>query len=167
MREFFLKLWVLLAIATFMTSTGVFSQHGIAGESPRIIEGSNVTLSYYITVPGEDFKFRDVWQFIQGKHQLHPALEQAVTGLKTGDEKKVALSAAEGFGPYSAEKMMPVPRKDLPPGTKKGDVLQDRAGKSATVSELSENSAVLDYNHPLAGKPVVVEMKILRVENPS
>ena len=62
---------------------------------------------------------------------------------------------------------MTVPRKELPPGTKKGDVLEDRAGKSGTVSELSENSAVMDYNHPLAGKPLVVEMKILRVENPS
>ena len=37
MREFFLKLWVLLAIATFMTSAGVFSQHGIAGESPQSV----------------------------------------------------------------------------------------------------------------------------------
>jgi len=90
-----------------------------------------------------------------------------VAGLKTGDVKKVSLSAAEGFGPYSAEKTMTVPRKDLPPGTKEGDVLEDTEGKPATVSRLSEQSAVIDYNHPLAGKPIVVELKILRVENPS
>jgi FKBP-type peptidyl-prolyl cis-trans isomerase 2 len=167
MREFLLRSWVLLTAASLMTSTVVFSQHGTAGDSPQITDGSSVTLSYDISVPGEDFNVRDVGRFVQGKHELLPALERAVAGLKTGDVKKVALSAAEGFGPYSAEKTMTVPRKDLPPGTKEGDVLEDTEGKPATVSRLSEQSAVIDYNHPLAGKPLVVELKILRVENPS
>lgn len=167
MKDFPRKPWVLLTVASFMISTGVFSQHGTAGEAPQITDGSNVTLSYDISVPGEDFKVRDVGRFVQGKHELLPALEQAVAGLKTGDVKRVSLSAAEGFGPYSAEKTMTVPRKDLPPGTKEGDVLEDAEGKPATVSRLSEQSAVMDYNHPLAGKPLVVELKILRVENPS
>ena len=34
------------------------------------------------------------------------------------------------------------------------------------MAQLSDRSAVVDYNHPLAGKPVVVKIKILRVENP-
>jgi FKBP-type peptidyl-prolyl cis-trans isomerase 2 len=34
------------------------------------------------------------------------------------------------------------------------------------VSQLSDSTAVMDYNHPLAGKPLVVELKILKVENP-
>ena len=167
MREFLRRPWVLLTAASLLISTGVFSQHSSAGESPQITDGSNVTLSYDISVPGEDLKVRDVGRFVQGKHELLPALERAVAGLKTGDVKKVSLSAAEGFGPYNAEKTMTVPRKDLPPGTKEGDVLEDAEGKPATVSRLSEQSAVIDYNHPLAGKPLVVELKILRVENPS
>ncbi|HMU55035.1 MAG TPA: FKBP-type peptidyl-prolyl cis-trans isomerase [Nitrospira sp.] len=166
MPEFLRKPWILLAVVAFMTA-GAFSQHSVAGESSRIRDGSNVTLSYNITVPGEGLKVQNVGQFIQGKHELLPALEQAVAGLKTGDEKKVSLSAVEGFGAYSADKTITVPREDLPPETKEGDVLEDRAGQSATVSHLSEKSAVMDYNHPLAGKPVVVEMKILRVDNPS
>lgn len=167
MTAFLRNRWVLLTAASFMISTGVFSHHGLAGESPQIADGSSVTLSYDISVPGEGFKVRDVGRFVQGKHELLPALEQAVAGLKTGDVKKVSLSAAEGFGPYSAEKTMTVPRKDLPAGTKEGDVLEDAEGKPATVSRLSEQSAVVDYNHPLAGKSLVVELKILRVENPS
>jgi FKBP-type peptidyl-prolyl cis-trans isomerase 2 len=34
------------------------------------------------------------------------------------------------------------------------------------VAEVSDTSAVLDYNHPLAGKPLIVQLKILKVENP-
>jgi hypothetical protein len=70
---------------------------------------------YKITVPGRvGVSVQDTAVFIQGKHQVLPALERAVT-----------------------------------------------------VAELSETAAVLDYNHPLAGKTLVVQIKILKVENPS
>ena len=35
------------------------------------------------------------------------------------------------------------------------------------MTQLSDRSAVIDYNHPLAGKPVVVKIKIMRVDDPS
>ena len=41
--------------------------------------------------------------------------------------------------------------------------------ESKTSNDLSKFkwcSAVLDYNHPLVGKPLVVQLKILKVENP-
>jgi FKBP-type peptidyl-prolyl cis-trans isomerase 2 len=44
--------------------------------------------------------------------------------------------------------------------------VQNDLGHFATVAEVSDIMAVLDYNHPLAGKPLVVQVKILKVENP-
>jgi FKBP-type peptidyl-prolyl cis-trans isomerase 2 len=143
------------------------SLQSFAAESPRITEGSNVTLMYHITVPGEGFEVRDVGRFVQGQHQLLPTLERVVTGMKSGEEKKIDLSAEEGFGPYDANKKKTVPRSDLPNDTKEGDVLQDRAGKQATVTHMSDKSAVMDYNHPLAGKPLHVMLRIIRVDDPS
>jgi FKBP-type peptidyl-prolyl cis-trans isomerase 2 len=61
---------------------------------------------------------------------------------------------------------MSVPKTLLPPGVKEGDVVQNDLGHFATVAEISDRMAVLDYNHPLAGKPLVVQVKILKVENP-
>jgi hypothetical protein len=92
----------IVAVVIFLlTCLGLLSQQGLAAELPRIIDGSNVTFLYQITVPGEaGFEVRDFGQFVQGRHQLLPALERVVTGMKTGDEKKVELSAEEGFGPY-------------------------------------------------------------------
>jgi FKBP-type peptidyl-prolyl cis-trans isomerase 2 len=158
---------VIVAVVTLLACLGL-SQQGLASEPPQIVDGSNVTFFYQITIPGEGgYELRDFGQFVQGKHQLLPALERQVTGLKTGDEKKVELSAEEGFGPYDAKKKKTVSKGDLPAGTKEGDVLEDREGKQATVTQLSDNSAVMDYNHPLAGKPLQVKIKILRVEDPS
>jgi FKBP-type peptidyl-prolyl cis-trans isomerase 2 len=34
------------------------------------------------------------------------------------------------------------------------------------VEGVGDSMAVIDYNHPLAGKPLVVQLKILKVENP-
>jgi len=44
--------------------------------------------------------------------------------------------------------------------------VRNDAGELATVEAVGDFMAVLDYNHPLAGKPLVVQLKILKVENP-
>src|SRR5215471_18115476 len=119
----------IVAILTLLASLVLLSQQGLAAEPPQIIDGSNVTFFYQITIPGEGgFEVRDFGQFVQGQHQLLPALERVVTGMKTGEEKKVELSAEEGFGPYDAKKKKIVARVDLPASTKEGDVLEDREG---------------------------------------
>jgi FKBP-type peptidyl-prolyl cis-trans isomerase 2 len=158
----------IVAVGMFLVCLGLFSQYSLAADSAQVVEGSNVTVLYHITFPGEaGFEVKDVTQFVQGKHQLLPALEQEVTGMRTGEEKKVELSAEEGFGPYDVKKQKTVPKSDLPAGTKEGDVLNDHTGHTATVTQLSDSSAVMDYNHPLAGKALIVRLKILRVDNPS
>lgn len=157
-----------VGLATFLMCLGLLWNQTAGAESPRIVDGSNVTALYKITGPGEcGPEIRVLSKFVQGQHQLLPAFERAVTGMKTGDEIKVELSAEEGFGPYDAKKMKTVSINELPAWTQEGDVLQDRAGQQATVTQLSDSSAVMDYNHPLAGKPLNMKIRILRVDDPS
>jgi len=136
-------------------------------ESSPIVEGSKVTLQYVASVPGSTgIDFGNVSEFIQGRHEIFPALEQEVVGMKPGEEKKVELSPAEGFGPHDDKKKLNIPKTLLPFGAKEGDVVRNDVGDLATVAEVSDTTAVLDYNHPLAGKPLIVHLKILKVENP-
>ncbi|HJS67183.1 MAG TPA: FKBP-type peptidyl-prolyl cis-trans isomerase [Nitrospiraceae bacterium] len=159
---------VIVSLATFLMCLGLLWNQTAGAESPRITNGSNVTALYKITGPGEcGLEIRVLGKFVQGQHQLLPAFERAVTGMKTGDEIKVELPAEEGFGPYDAKKRKIVPISELPAWTQEGDVLQDRAGQQATVTQLSDSSAVMDYNHPLAGKPLNMKIRILRVDDPS
>jgi len=136
-------------------------------ERSRIIDGSKVTLQYVASVPGSTgIDYGNVSEFIQGRHEIFPAVEREVVGMKPGEEKKVELTPAEGFGPHDDGKKMNIPKTLLPFGTKAGDILRNNAGELATVAEVADTTAVLDYNHPLAGKPLVVQLKILKVENP-
>lgn len=172
MREYHKNKPAIVALATVLTCLGLVSPPSMAAgnrvPNPRIIDGSSVTCFFQITVPGErGYEVRDIGKFVQGQHQLIPALERVVTGMKSGDEKQVDLSADEAFGPYDGKKKKTVPREDLPAEAKEGDVLEDDTGKQATVAQLSDTSAVIDYNHPLAGKPLSVKIRILRVDNPS
>jgi FKBP-type peptidyl-prolyl cis-trans isomerase 2 len=157
----------VVAAISLLVWLGLLSRSTHAAGSARIIEGSNVTLLYQITVPGEGrYETPHFTEFIQGRHQLPHALERLVTGMKSGDKKSLVISGDIGFGPYDTNKRKIVPREELPSGVHEGDLLQDKAGKSATVIQLSEGFAVMDYNHPLAGKYVVVKIMILRVDDP-
>ena len=136
-------------------------------DSAHIVEGSKVTLQYVARVPGSTgIDYSNISEFIQGRHEIFPALEREVVGMRPGEEKSVRLSPEEGFGPHDDEKKLNIPKTLLPIGAKKGDILQNDVGDLATVADLSDTNAILDYNHPLAGKPLVVEVKILKVENP-
>jgi FKBP-type peptidyl-prolyl cis-trans isomerase 2 len=50
---------------------------------------------YVIAVPG--FIDGDVSEFTQGEHEIFPALEQVIAGMKPQEEKKVELTAEEGL----------------------------------------------------------------------
>jgi len=168
------SLMVSLACMTLLGGYGVGAEPLQASssrfpevESSRIVEGSKVTLQYVASVPGSTgIDYGNISEFTQGRHEIFPALEQEVVGMKPGEEKKVELSPEEGFGPHDDGKKMNIPITLLPFGAKAGDVLKNDVGELATVAELSDTTAVLDYNHPLVGKPLVVQMKILKVENP-
>jgi FKBP-type peptidyl-prolyl cis-trans isomerase 2 len=168
------SLIVSLACMTFLGGYGVGAESLQAsasrsqeGESSRIVEGSKVTLHYVATVPGSTgIDYGNISEFIQGRHEIIPALEREVVGMTPGEEKKVELRPEEGFGPHDVGIKVNVSKTELPPGVKEGDVLQNDLGHFATVAEVSDMTAVLDYNHPLAGKPLIVQLKILKVENP-
>lgn len=137
-------------------------------ENLQIVEGSKVTFQFVTTVPSSPGlpSGTGVSEFIQGRHEIFPALEHAVVGMKSGQEKQVELSPEESFGPHLDGKTLIISKNQLPPGAKEGDVVQNALGEFATVAAVGETTATVDYNHPLAGKPIVVQIKILKVENP-
>ena len=133
-------------------------------EGPPIVEGSTVALAYHVTILGDErIDYDDVTEFVQGRHEIFPALEREVAGMRSGEQKEVKLSPEEGFGQRDERQKLALPRAELPAGAKTGDVLQNEQGAFATVAGVAGSTALLDLNHPLAGKPLMVRLRILKV----
>ena len=149
--------------ATGKVSDGSFTPGTV---EPQIADGSKVTVQYVLIAPAFTATPHGyVREFIQGRHQILPALEHEVTGMKRGEEKQIELPE-EVFGPHDDTKIVTVPKGRVPAEAKEGDLLESANGELVTLAEVSDTRAVLDYNHPLAGKQVVVQVKILKVEDP-
>ena len=155
-----------VTISILLLCMALLGGPSLAAEHSQIVEGSRVTLLYQITAPDSPSVIATD-EFVQGQHKILPAVEREIAGMKPGEEKRVALTVEDSFGPYDDRKHGRVLRSELPPGVKKGSILKDSDGNVAIVTELSSRAAVLDFNHPLAGKPLIVQIKILKVENPS
>lgn len=108
-----------------------------------------------------------------GQGQLAPFLEACLIGLPEGTHTKFELAPAQAFGERSADLIQPVSRATLDansePGTqyKIGDMVDFAApggGRFAGIlRELGEDAAMFDFNHPLAGKALTFEVKLISV----
>lgn len=105
--------------------------------------------------------------FIQGHGQIVPGLEEAIYGMRVGEEKEVVVSPADGYGEYDEDDVQRVPRsalsEDLDLTLGQGLRLRDReTGEEfrAYVVEVGDDYVLLDYNHPLAGQTLHFEVKI-------
>jgi FKBP-type peptidyl-prolyl cis-trans isomerase 2 len=139
-----------------------------AENEPIIQDGAVVLMEFTITVPESRLVIpKNVSQFTPGHHEMLPNLEKALTGMKKGDEKRVDLSSDDAFGPYDETKKGVISAESLPPDTKPGTILTTEEGVPFVVTELSGPVASVDFNHPLAGKHLIIDVKILNVESPS
>ena len=129
-------------------------------------DGAKVTVQFQITPQDNSTTtYSDTEQFIQGQHIIPPGLEQRMAGMHPGESKTFPLSAEEGFGPYDETNIQIVPPSDLPLDAREGDTVTDDAGMTARIVRIFPEKAVLDLNHPLAGKPLMVTVQIVTIEN--
>ncbi len=112
----------------------------------------------------------DPLTFVLGSNQVFPALECELLGLAIGDTKKIMLKPEEAYGPVVQEAFREVELNAVPAQFRfVGAVLgvQDPSGGvfPIRVHQIREEKAVLDFNHPLAGKSLQFDIKVLDIEN--
>ena len=107
--------------------------------------------------------------FVLGSHQVFPALENELMGLKVGDSKKISLKPEEAYGKIMPDAFRELELESIPQQFRfVGAVIgiQDPSGGvfPIRVHEIKEEKIILDFNHPLAGKALQFEVKVLGVD---
>ena len=146
----------------------------VKGEKTMTIEkGKKVNFEYTLTVEGEvvdTSEGRAPFEYVHGSGQIIPGLSNQLEGMQAGDAKKVTVAPQDGYGEFNPEAVKEVPKTSLPPDAdvKPGMYLQmkTQAGQQVPirVSDVKEDVVVLDLNHPLAGKTLEFDVKIVSVE---
>jgi FKBP-type peptidyl-prolyl cis-trans isomerase SlyD len=148
--------------------------HAQDASPPAIKEGSRVGLEYTLTDDAgkvlDSNKGQEPFTYTQGARQIVPGLESALSGLRAGDVKQVTVKPEEGYGKVDPKAVMEVGRERVPADVKVGSELTGRGANGETravrVKELKDKSVVLDLNHPLAGKTLLFDVRILSVDGP-
>jgi FKBP-type peptidyl-prolyl cis-trans isomerase 2 len=108
-------------------------------------------------------------QFAIGVDQIIPLFEQALLGMAPGESKTFEISADAAYGPHYDELVLTVGLEVFSDGTKPqvGQQLEVRQPDSqsiiAMVTDVTETSATLDVNHPLAGKDLIFDIQLLDI----
>ncbi|MEK6939175.1 MAG: peptidylprolyl isomerase [Nanoarchaeota archaeon] len=121
------------------------------------------------TVFDESEKHGQPLEFEVGSGQVIKGFDDAVMGMKNGEEKKIVIPPAEAYGEVKAELRKKVPRKQLPQDQepKVGMVLAVGLPNGmqfpARIMEVTTDDVTIDLNHPLAGKTLHFKIKVVNV----
>ena len=110
--------------------------------------------------------------FMFGKGQIIPGLESGIKDMAIGEKGDVLVKAADAYGEYNAEATQEVPKDqfagiELTEGMTLYGQGEDGSTVQVTVKEIKDDSVVIDFNHPLAGKDLMFTVTINNVRDAS
>lgn len=149
--------------------------------SPTVGESSYLTLHYRIVIesgPGAGSVFIDTFNgrpatLQMGVGQWAPGMEQALLGRTEGDCFSIELPADQAYGERNPELVQRVSRQMLTEHA--GDETEFTAGDmvsftapnggqySGVLKEMDDEGALFDFNHPLAGRVLRLDIDLLGV----
>ena len=110
--------------------------------------------------------------FMYGKGQIIPGLENGIKDMNIGDKADVLVKPADAYGEYNPEATQEVPKEqfagiDLTEGMTLYGQGEDGGTVQVIVKEIKDDSVVIDFNHPLAGKELMFTVAINNVRDAS
>jgi len=143
-------------------------------ENNQVAKGNKVKVDYTGsfddgTVFDDSEKHGQPLEFEVGSGQVIKGFDDAVLGMKKGEEKKIVIPAKEAYGEVRAELNKKVPRQQLPQDQepKVGMVLAIGMPNGqqfpARIIAVTKDDVTLDLNHPLAGKTLHFRLKVAEI----
>jgi len=135
--------------------------------------GSMVAFDYTLTDESgkviDTSKGKEPMHYVHGKGQIIPGLEKELAGMTVGGEKKVTVKPEDAYGPVNPQAFQEVPKDKIPAEALKVGAVLTATGPEGQrvpvrVHEIKENTVVMDFNHPLAGKTLLFDIKITEIK---
>jgi len=165
--------WIVAVVMLLCATTASVTAAEKAKNDNVVKDGMLVSMEY--TLKGTDGKVidsskgREPLKYVHGQKSMIPGLEKELTGMKVGSEKNVTVKPEDAYGPRNPNAVQEIPKEKIPPNALKvGAVLQgqDDQGRPmlARIQEIKDKAVVIDMNHPMAGKTLVFNIKIVDIQ---
>ena len=142
-------------------------------EMSEVQNGDTVKVAYSVKLEDgtifDSTSEQEPFQFTLGLGQAISGFENAVIGMKQGESKIAKITAQDGYGSYDEAFVIEV-NKDRFPSDFQFEagqqlLIPDDSGQKniVTVREVKDTSVIFDKNHPLAGKNLIIDIKLIEI----
>lgn len=137
----------------------------------QIQTGTSVTLHFSLALENGhivDSNFEgNPATFSVGDGNLLPGFESSLLGLEVGDEREFIIPPENAFGQHNTQNVQSVDRGNFDESDLEiGSILSFQNGDGelpGVIIALEENQVMVDFNHPLSGKNIVFQVKIVEI----
>jgi FKBP-type peptidyl-prolyl cis-trans isomerase SlpA len=123
-----------------------------------VLEDGDVIDSNFETAPAT---------FTVGDGNLLPGFESTLMGLENGDEREFTIPPEEAFGQHNPQNVQRVDRSNFDQQELEvGAMFSFQNGDGelpGVIIEFEDEEILVDFNHPLAGKNIIFQVKIMDI----
>lgn len=113
---------------------------------------------------------KDPLEFTLGAGQVIPGFDKGVQGMNINESKTINIPFTEAYGDVREDLIQEVAKKDLPQeikpevGLKLVSQTPDGQQIPLIVTDVKDESIIVDANHPLAGKDLIFEVTLVEID---
>ncbi len=141
----------------------------------KVEKNKVVQIEYILRLPDGEVLDKSEGQplsYIQGIGQLIPGLEREIEGMTLGEEKDIVVKPEDAYGEYLEDAVQEVPKSafqdtEVEVGMTFNVRTTDGRTIPVTIKEVKDDSVVVDFNHPLAGKTLHFWVKVVGLRDAS
>ncbi|SRR5579862_1262090 len=108
-------------------------------------------------------------EFTVGSGQVIKGFDDGVQGMAVGDKKTIEIPFINAYGPEDPSMIIEFPVERLPEDMKPEIGMQLNMNNAegqqfpVVVTEITDESIILNANHPLAGKDLIFDLELVEI----